>query len=78
MSKKDIKLLYAQVCPQKIGVECDITESGRNGQADINKDGTIEYREFIPACVELILTLQSMMEADEQVIAAHLLMIIIP
>jgi len=46
LSKKDIKLLYAQ--------------------ADINKDGTIEYREFIPACVELILTLQSMMEADEQ------------
>mmetsp|Transcript_54599 Transcript_54599/g.144273 ORF Transcript_54599/g.144273 Transcript_54599/m.144273 type:complete len:445 (+) Transcript_54599:15-1349(+) len=45
LSKKDIKLLYAQ--------------------ADINQDGNIEYREFIPACVELILTLQSFVDADQ-------------
>eukprot|EP00802_Teleaulax_amphioxeia_P011854 Tamp_11891.p1 GENE.Tamp_11891~~Tamp_11891.p1 ORF type:complete len:492 (+),score=144.46 Tamp_11891:135-1478(+) len=28
-------------------------------QADMNDDGSIEYREFIPACVELILSIQA-------------------
>eukprot|EP00288_Rhodomonas_lens_P001440 CAMPEP_0177726846 /NCGR_PEP_ID=MMETSP0484_2-20121128/19997_1 /TAXON_ID=354590 /ORGANISM="Rhodomonas lens, Strain RHODO" /LENGTH=433 /DNA_ID=CAMNT_0019239443 /DNA_START=133 /DNA_END=1430 /DNA_ORIENTATION=- len=28
-------------------------------QADINEDGTIEYREFIPACVELVISMQA-------------------
>jgi len=28
-------------------------------EADINDDGTIEYREFIPACVELVMTMQA-------------------
>jgi len=28
-------------------------------QADINEDGTIEYREFIPACVELVIAMQA-------------------
>ena len=32
-------------------------------QADMNDDGTIEYREFIPACVELILSIQAREEA---------------
>jgi len=32
-------------------------------QADMNADGSIEYREFIPACVELILSIQAREEA---------------
>ena len=28
-------------------------------QADMNEDGCIEYREFVPAAVELIITLQT-------------------
>jgi len=32
-------------------------------QADMNDDGSIEYREFIPACVELILSIQAREEA---------------
>uniref|UniRef100_A0A7S0VQW8 EF-hand domain-containing protein n=1 Tax=Hemiselmis tepida TaxID=464990 RepID=A0A7S0VQW8_9CRYP len=41
-------------------------------EADINDDGTIEYREFIPACVELVMTIQarastrSTLEDEEQ------------
>lgn len=35
-------------------------------QADMNDDGSIEYREFIPACVELILSIQAREEARMQ------------
>ena len=35
-------------------------------QADMNDDGSIEYREFIPACVELILSIQAREEARQE------------
>jgi len=35
-------------------------------EADINDDGTIEYREFIPACVELVMTMQARATARQE------------
>lgn len=44
-------------------------------EADINDDGTIEYREFIPACVELVMTMQARAntraQAEEEEAEAH-------
>jgi len=35
-------------------------------QADMNDDGAIEYREFIPACAELIMSIQAREQARQQ------------
>ena len=36
-------------------------------QADMNEDGLIQYREFIPACIELISSIQARKETQQQV-----------
>eukprot|EP00960_Hanusia_phi_P040067 754228-Hanusia_phi.AAC.1 len=36
-------------------------------QADMNEDGLIQYREFIPACVELISSIQARKDTQQQV-----------
>ena len=60
LSVNHIKLLYSQVrsCAATERAPQPKTECECGVQADVNEDGCIEYREFIPACVELIITLQ--------------------